>query len=142
MFTKRFIVEVIKFGLVGSLGFGINYSVLLLLDRFVLNNHVISEIFAIVLALQVTFFLHDAWTYSRETAHKGYRLSVMRRYSSYVLSSITGSVITVVLYAIFYNYIHQFFALAAAAVIGMLWNFCMNRLFIWKHEKLPEKSTA
>ena len=139
MFNKHFVIEVCRFGTVGCIGFGVNYSVLTLLSSHYGLGHVMSEIIAILVALQVTFVLHDVWTYREHTRRHDYSYRLGIRYGSYLLSNTTGSIITIVGYAMLYHFLHSFSALAVAAILSMVWNFCINRFVIWKHHNV--KST-
>ncbi len=134
MINKSLIIEILRFGLVGAIGFFINFAVLSFLNGHYHVGHVLGEVFAMLVALQITFVLHDNWTYVGRD--NGYSLRQIRRYLTYLLSNTAGSVITVFCYAMLSNKLTTFFALAIAAAIGMIWNFCINRFVIWKHRKL------
>jgi putative flippase GtrA len=140
--NKHFIAEVCRFGIVGGIGFVVNYGVLSLLSSHYRLDHVTSEVIAMLIALQVTFVLHDIWTYREHKRRHDYSHRLRVRYGSYLLSNTAGSAMTIVGYAVLYHYLHSFFALALAAVVGMLWNFCINRFVIWKHHGIQPTGTS
>jgi putative flippase GtrA len=123
----------IKFIIIGGMGFVSNFFVLkLAISQFGLNK-VVAELIAAAVALQITFLLHDKWTYRIDkTVHK-YHLHFWSRYRTYILSNSFASFITVIFFAIFSIFLSHFFALAFAAVVGMSWNFIVNKKIIWHH---------
>jgi putative flippase GtrA len=123
---------VIKFGLVGFLGFICNYIILKYLQDQFGTNTVVAEIIAAIIALQVTFFANDKWTYEQVRVDSKLSLSIVRRYSLYILSNSLGSIYTVLFFALFSNFLPRLPALGLAAIIAMLWNFFVNKLVIWK----------
>ena len=135
--SKHFIVEIIRFGIVGVVGFCINYAILLGLDYLGIVNKLLSELVAILVALQFTFILHDIWTYKQKNDSE-YKLYITKRYFTYLSSSAIGSLITIATYAILFGRLNRLSALAIGAVLGMFWNFCINHFFIWKHQRTIE----
>ena len=121
--------QVIKFGIVGFVGFGVNYAFLSLVDKTIVS-HLLSEALAALVALQFTFILHNIWTYK---TNDDLRLSLLARYGSYLVSNSTGTAITIVIYSLLSLHFGRLLSLAIAAGISMFWNFFMNRLVIWRH---------
>jgi len=123
-----------KFVIIGGLGFICNYTVLKLTIRGWHLNRVLAEVVAALVALQITFILHDRWTYRIDKSIHEYHLSPGKRYRSYLLSNSFGSLMTVIAFAIFSIFIGHFLALALAAVVGLVWNFVINKSIIWHHK--------
>lgn len=126
---------VIKFCIVGGLAFVFNYALLIVLNTHFGIEKIPSEAIAMVLSLQLTFLLHDHWTYVDRVSETVYRRSLRERYLSYLLSNSLGSLITIVMFGVFLSFLTKLPALAFAALMAMVWNFTMNKLVIWKTTK-------
>lgn len=127
--------QIFKFGTVGVVGFVVNYLVLVLVSNEI-SNYLLSETLAAVVALQVTFLLHESWTYKVEHSERGLVLSYPVRYGTYLISNSTGMIMTIVIYSLLSAYFGRLLSLALAAGISMFWNFFMNRIFIWRRKKI------
>lgn len=123
----------IKFGIIGGVGFVTNYAVLKLGIGQGLNK-IVAEILAALLALQVTFIFHDKWTYKIDKTKHNYNLPFSKRYRIYLISNSFGSLMVVVFFALFTLFLGHFFALALAAVAGLIWNYVINKTVIWHHQ--------
>jgi putative flippase GtrA len=104
-------------------------------------NRLIGEAVAMLFSLQLTFALHDRWTYKGEDFAAGYSMGVRKRYVSYLISNSFGSVLTVVLFASF-AFLPRFMALGAAAAVSMVWNFVFNKVVIWRKSNAVALSQA
>lgn len=130
--------QTIQFGVIGLIGFIVNYTTLKLgVSTFGLNR-IIAEIFAAIVALQVTFLLHDRWTYRIDIKTHTYSHKFSKRYRVYLVSNSFASLLTVVFFALFSIFVGHLLALALAAVVGLLWNFLVNKKVIWHHQPNPE----
>ncbi len=123
-----------RFLIVGAVGFFTNYLILVGLFHVFDINHVIAELVAAVLALQVTFVLHDRWTYNLHVPKGTARLSLPARYISYVASNAFGSLMTVVAFGFLYNHMSRLPALLISALTGLVWNYLMNTYVIWRQK--------
>ena len=119
-----------KFLTIGGVGFICNYATLWVANSYLGLNKVLAELCAAVVALQVTFLLHDRWTY--RSAH-GYNLGLGARYRLYIVSNTFASLLTVVFFALFSIFLVHLPALALAALVGLAWNFLLNKGVIWRH---------
>lgn len=124
-----------RFLLVGAIGFLVNYCILVLLTQFNSVNHVVAETIAALIALQVTFLLHDRWTYQQHTPPGTAALSLRVRYFSYLGTNAFGSFMTIVLFGFLYNYLTRLFALLCAALLGVIWNYILNTYVIWRPKR-------
>ncbi len=131
----------IKFGIIGGVGFVCNYAVLKVGIHVLELNRVLAECLAALVALQITFLLHDRWTYRIDkTVHK-YHLSMFERYKAYLISNSFASVLTVIFFAIFSTFLGHLVSLAMAAIVGLVWNFLINKNIIWHHKPHEHKET-
>lgn len=121
-----------KFLIVGCFAFAVNYLMLEALIAVFKLGKTSSEIIAMAFSINLTFYLHDSWTYLRERS--GYRASTKTRYISYLITNSSGSILTIILFSIFSRSLPNLPALALAALISMCWNFVMN-LIIWKQKE-------
>jgi putative flippase GtrA len=131
LFNKHKLM-VSKFILVGTIGFICNYLALKIFTHFHINS-IVSEIIAAAIALQITFLLHDNWTY-RINKEKNHLHNLRTRYLSYLTSNSVGSIMTVLLFSVFSLVINHFEALLCAASLSMVWNFLMNKTMIWRQK--------
>jgi putative flippase GtrA len=126
--NKRLIA---KFLIVGTVAFFANYLIL----EFVLANFtdskLIASIIAMVFTINLTFLLHDRWTYVKNSAE--YHLSILKRYPSYLLSNSSGSLITIAIFTVLSRTLPNIISLGVAALTAMTWNFVIN-LIVWRHD--------
>ena len=123
-----------KFIVIGSIGFLCNYGILKLGTAVLDLNRIVAEVLAVAVALQVTFILHDRWTYRIDkTIHK-YHLNFAQRYRMYIMSNSFSSLLIVVTFAIASAFINHLPALVIASMVGLTWNFLVNKNIIWHHK--------
>lgn len=122
-----------RFIVVGVIGFLFNYAVLVMFTS-IGYSHIVSEVIAAILALQVTFILHDRWTYKLHT-HGLEALPLWGRYVSFISSNIVGSLITILIFGILYGYVNRLPALLLAAILGLIWNYVVNLYITWRPRK-------
>jgi len=125
-----------RFLLVGVVGFFVNYGLLVILTQFNTLNHITAEIIAAIVALHVTFALHDRWTYRVHTPKGTEAMSLSARYISYLASNSLGSLMTVVGFSFLYNFLTRVTALMGGAIVGMAWNYAMNTYVIWRSKRV------
>jgi putative flippase GtrA len=124
-----------RFIIVGTSGFLFNSCLLLILNSHFRIEKIISEVIAMIFSLQLTFILHDRWTYkdgNYKSTH--YHWSLKKRYTTYLFSNSFSSVLTIFLFAVFSIFLPRIIGLGIAALISMCWNFLMNKIMIWKHK--------
>ena len=127
-----------KFVVIGSIGFVCNYLVLKLGTSTLGLDRVLAEVLAVAIALQVTFVLHDRWTYSIDKSVHKYHLSQWGRYRAYLFSNSFGSLLTIGLFSLFSFFLNHFLSLAFASGISLVWNFLMNKAVIWHHKAIED----
>jgi len=124
-----------KFLIIGTLGFLCNYLFLSLLTSIGLGR-IFAEILAAVVALHLTFVMHDRWTYKNKQTK--YKKNLFSRYKRYFLSNSIGSLITVLMFSIFSFFLNHLVSLAIASLIGLVWNYTMNRVLVWRYHRSSE----
>jgi glycosyltransferase involved in cell wall biosynthesis len=127
---------IIRFVAVGAIGFIFNYCLLSVLHKYTNLGKVGGEAVSMLVSVQVTFFLHDRWTYAghQHVKHNtgSYLWGVQKRYVSYVASNGFSALLTVVIFALLSTFLSNFIALALAGAVSMVWNFVMNKVLIWR----------
>jgi glycosyltransferase involved in cell wall biosynthesis len=124
-----------RFMIVGGTGFITNYLVLVFLAQIFSMDHIIAEIIAAIIALHVTFLLHDRWTYKLHTPEGTEKLPRKARYVSYLFTNSLGSLVTVVAFGFLYGYLTRFTSLLTAALAGLIWNYLINTYVIWAKKR-------
>ncbi len=124
----------IKFGIIGGVGFVSNYLVLKGGVAIWGLDRITAELLAALVALQVTFILHDRWTYRIDMNTHKYHLNFMKRYRVYLVSNSFASLLTVAFFGLFSIFLSHLPALALAAVVGLVWNYLFNKKIIWDHK--------
>lgn len=125
-------VTTIRFMIVGLLGFLVNYLVLVFFSEVLQLSHLAAEIIAMAVALQVTFLLHDNWTYRVRVKKGQERLSIPKRYAAFISSNLLGGAVTVIVFSVLYNVMLRSVALFIAAMAGLVWNYVANKYVTWR----------
>ena len=123
-------IDFVRFCIVGTLGFIINFGLLTLLFK-VLNLHIfIAQLVSSEIALFNNFVLHHNWTYKDRSSKSIKRLLIQFHASSW--SAILGSS-AIVAVSVRVFHLHYFVALVIASAAGLLWNFGWTKFVIWRH---------
>lgn len=122
----------LRFLVVGCVGFACNAIILLIVTHFGVHK-IPAEIISMIVSLQLTFILHDKWTYVYDHETKNYTRSFKKRYLLYLASNSFGSIMTVVMFSFFSLLLGNLLSLAIASVVTMFWNYAMNKIVIWRH---------
>jgi dolichol-phosphate mannosyltransferase len=128
--------DFIRFCIVGSLGFIINFSLLTLLYKVFEINIFISQLIAAEISLFNNFLLHHKWTYKRNNVVKNLKdLLWQFHVTSWV--AIIGSALLVSLFASVLG-MHYFLSLVISSSIALSWNFFWTKYVVWKHHHANE----
>jgi dolichol-phosphate mannosyltransferase len=124
--------RLIRFGLVGLSGTGVNMGTFWLLTRIAHVPDLAAIIAGYVAATLSNFVLNDIWTF-RDRRTKGTEAAMTRLGRFCVVSGVAIGIY----YAIYipltrYLEVKDLLALATAIVVGMLWNFSVNLLWTWR----------
>lgn len=123
-------VDFVRFAMVGSLGFAINFALLTLLFKFLGWPLFIAQVISAEIALAHNFIWHHHWTYKGHESSKSIgKLIVEFHITSWV--AIVGSALLVSLFVHAFNMDYTI-ALVFSSAIGMLWNFAWTKMAIWK----------
>jgi glycosyltransferase involved in cell wall biosynthesis len=125
--------ELIRFAIVGGIGFAVNFLLLLLLHGVLKQSLVISQLVAAETAILCTFTLHHNWTY-KEFATRPLAARLLR----FQLSASAGVLInTAVLWLLTSELRVQYLvSLTLGAMVAFFWNYYFNRQQIWKHDSV------
>lgn len=124
-------IDFIRFCIVGTLGFVINFVLLTLLYK-VLGIHVfIAQLISSEVALFSNFILHHNWTYKHKVTKKTVKnLLIQFHMSSW--TAIIGSAL-IVAGGVRLLHMHYLAALIIASAVGLVWNFAWTKFVIWRH---------
>lgn len=124
-------IDFVRFCIVGTLGFIINFVLLTLLYKKLHINVFIAQLISSEVALFSNFILHHNWTYKdRETNKSIKNLLIQFHMSSW--TAILGSA-AIVAGSVKLFHMHYFTALVVASAVGLLWNFGWTKFVIWHH---------
>ncbi len=131
IFSKRFIIQFLKFALVGALGTLINLGILYCFTEFFKVYYLISEIFAFVIVSINNYLLDKVWTFKEEV-----REQVVIKYFQFFTISVIALMINLIFLFILVEYFHLWYIFAEIFAIGcaFLINFSGNRYFTFKQK--------
>lgn len=124
--------QFIKFGVVGTAGFIVDASILLVCSSIFEFDIPSSRLISFLCAVFVTWILNRNFTFSKQE-----ELKKKKEYTLYLIIQIIGALIN---YSIFITLINmeQFFKeyliipLAIASIVAMFFNFFISKKFIYK----------
>jgi hypothetical protein len=127
--NKMLKIDFVRFGLVGSVAFTVNYLFLSLFFRLLKVEIIVSQIFAGEIALLVNFSLHNYWTYKNHE-----HISFYKKLFNFHLTSLAGQVIilTIEIVAVKLLKIHYGISLIIASSVAMIWNFIWTKYYVFK----------
>lgn len=129
-------IDFVRFCLVGTLGFGINAGLLLVLNKN-LHSPFVAQLIASEIALFSNFIFHHKWTY-RATA---VRKTISKLIVEFHLTSWTAIIGSAVLVTVGIKYLHlpELVALAISSALALFWNFAWSRFVIWRKRPRAEQ---
>jgi dolichol-phosphate mannosyltransferase len=120
----------IFFAIVGATGVAVHLVTLILALNFVPEPFVVAQSIATFVALTSNFFLNNELTY-RDRRLKG--LGILRGFILFCLFGSFGALANVnVASWLFSERSVWWVAGAAGAIMGVLWNYAMSTLFVWR----------
>ena len=120
----------IFFGAVGALGLAVHLTVLGVCNRLMGVDFMYAQIAATFVAMAFNYTLNNAVTY-RDRRRRGFRF--MTGFLSFALICSMGAIANVgIADALFHQQSSWWFAGAAGALIGAVWNYAMASTFTWK----------
>ncbi|MCW5590408.1 MAG: GtrA family protein [Legionellales bacterium] len=132
--TKKLPVQIIQFGIVGSLAALIHLSVVILLVSTFAIPPLFANLFAFIIAFNVSYFGHRWWTFN--TAEHSLHQSLFKFFVVAALSFILNET----LFYIFLYDFHLFYALALLLVLIIVppLTFLLSKFWAFTH--ISEKS--
>lgn len=139
---KKMDFRILAFGIVGSIGFAVDASVLTLLTISMKMDILPARSISFTCATLVTWVLNRAFTFSRQAA----REPVKRRkeYFSYITVQIVGAALNLIVFLAVVKWrpsmqLIPAIPLAIGAVVGLIFNFIMSRKFVFlEHGEMDE----
>lgn len=130
---KRLVrIDFVRFGMVGALGFVINFLLLTLLFRVLDLPIFVAQILAAEVALFHNFIWHHHWTYKANNVSKNiWTLVVQFHITSWVAVVGSAALISLFVHTFGLDYI---IALVLSSAIAMFWNFGWTKFVIWRHK--------
>jgi dolichol-phosphate mannosyltransferase len=130
--------DFIKFCIVGTLGFFINFTILTVLYKVFHSPLFIAQVIAAEIALFSNFLFHHHWTYKASKVCKTLTTLIIQFHlTSWV--AVIGSAL-IVSGGVHVLHLHYFPSLVLAAGGAMLWNFGWSKFVIWrKHQPQTEE---
>ena len=133
---KIFNIDFVRFCVVGTSGFVLNFGLLTLLYRFFGIKLFIAQLIASELALFSNFLLHNHWTYKHKRVTKSFGSLVWQFHiTSWVAIVGSAALVSIGVHTFKLNYI---VALIMASGMALFWNFLWTKFVIWKHEHEPQ----
>lgn len=127
----------IKYCLVGALGVAVNLSVYLAFSRVFFHTTDADLIgfsppllAGIEAAIIFNFFFNNSWTFASARLRGMRAVTGFLRYNAACLFGALASY--AVTSHLFSQGVHEILSVATGAVVGMIWNYTMSRLFTWK----------
>jgi putative flippase GtrA len=121
----------LRFSIVGAVGFGIDAGVMTLLLRLGYNV-IAARVVSFSMAVSATYILNRAWTFS---AFK--KPATRAQYTLYVTTQLIGALINLATFFLAGNLVPELHdrpvvALALGAAVAMLFNFIASRYFVFR----------
>jgi dolichol-phosphate mannosyltransferase len=129
-------IDFIRFCMVGTTGFVINFIILTLLYKVIGLPIFVAQLLASEIALFSNFLLHNYWTYKRRRVSKNLT-SLLWQFHVTSWVAIMGSAILVSVGVKVLN-LDYLVALILSSSIALTWNFLWTKLVIWRHEHEPQ----
>jgi dolichol-phosphate mannosyltransferase len=131
-------INFVRFCLVGTTGFIINYSLLTIQYKFLKMPIFISQLFSSEISLFSNFLLHHKWTYKRKKTNKSLKILIVQFHASSWVAIIGSTLaVSIMVNLISLNYV---IALAISSLIALVWNFAWTNYVVWHHDESKEKA--
>jgi dolichol-phosphate mannosyltransferase len=120
---------------VGFSGVIVNLGTLTLLVRLLHVNPLLSGAVAIEVSIISNFFLNHTYTFRNDNSSNSQHL--MRRFGKFNATSLTGAVISFVVFSALYKVagLHYVLADSLAIIPSVYFNFWASTNFVWKAAK-------
>ena len=130
MFGNFVPVRFVMFSVIGALGAGVHFAVLLAVFKALGIGFTVSTVMATIAAMTFNFFLNNALTY-RDTRLKGAR-QLLDGWVSFCIVCSPSAVANIGVAAFMYNRADPWEVSALAGVVlGAVWNYALSSRFTW-----------
>jgi putative flippase GtrA len=137
----KFSGELFRFGVVGSVGFLVDASVLQILVSCFDGGLLVSRVFSYLAAATVTWFLHRVYTFRyHHTSSDNYSASpraLLSQWSRFILANGIGASLNYGIYAFFILNSalcreNPVIGVAIGSLVAMVFNFVISKRFVFK----------
>lgn len=125
-------VDFVRFCIVGTLGFLINFGLLTLLYRGLRMNVFLAQLISSEIALFNNFVLHHNYTYKDRSSKSIKNLLIQFHVSSWTAIVGSAAIVTIGVKSL---HMHYLSALVIASAAGLLWNFAWTKFVIWRRHQ-------
>lgn len=124
-------IDFVRFCIVGSSGFVLNFTLLSLLYKFAGLPIFLAQLISAEIALFSNFLLHNNWTYKLKMVNKPLP-DLLWQFHVVSWVAIVGSALIV---GATVKYLHFNYALALiiSSATALFWNFLWTKFVVWKH---------
>lgn len=122
-------VDLVRFCMVGALGFAVNFAILSLLYGGLGWPLFMAQLIAGEIALFNNFYIHHTWTYKGRATMKTIKKLLLQFHATSWFAVILTSI--VVTLSVNVLSMHYTLALILAASTALLWNFVWSKYVIW-----------
>lgn len=129
LMSRAYIFQIIKYGIVGTIGTIINLSVLYVLTEYFKIYYIFSEIIGFLIGIVINYLINKRWTF-KENIKSDIFLKYIKYTSICTFTLILNLIILFVLVEFFY--IWYIFAELMAIVFCFLINFFGNKFLTFK----------
>ena len=132
--NKQLIYQIVKFLVVGTIAFIIDYSILIMLKELLHINVYVSVVIAYLISTVFNYFLSTRWVYD-------VKQNSSFKFAQFVIYSIIGLVLTELLMFIGIEIIgiHYLINKVLATLIVMVFNFITRKIFLERESSIDMK---
>lgn len=132
--SKAFLLQLIKFVIVGAIGTLINTSVLFLLTEFFKIIYLISEVFGFTLATISNYVFNKIWTFEENI-----QVKIIRKYIQYFIVCLLSLILNLIVLYLLVEFFDFWYILAeiVAIMVSFVINFIGSKFWIF-HDKYRE----
>ncbi len=122
----------IRFAIVGTVGFIVNYISLIALYDVLSLPIVIAQLFGAELALLATFTGNNYWAFTGHEHHPTHK-----KFAKFHMTAWAGIGINsgIVIALVHYGHVFYGLALAIGSAVALIWNYILNSKFVFSKSK-------
>jgi len=120
--------QFVKFAIVGATAFVIDMLGYVLFTRYFLIHHIVAKVMSFFVASYYSYEMNSRWSFRRKELR-----STKLLIKSYIVQCV-GATINVSGLYLFFDIIgyHEFLALIIATFFSTIWNFIMNKFWVYR----------